>query len=258
MEKNVKYSSKVPTLLVGPPGAGKTADVLASFDYVEVCLASTLVEEDIGGLPYREGNYDYRTVPAIFRRLQEADDAGKTTALFLDELDKARRSVADTLLTLIASRKVGGGELPERSAIIAAANPPEFGGGDGISDAMISRFCVVDYVPSPSRWAEWAQSKFSSARTRRVIERVRCGEIPIIDITGEGLARRITSPRTIAMALTMIDEGRAEHIGGVLTAATASQIQLIAENTPDDVLNMSTDIRRSASTRKAVSPLRLP
>ena len=241
----MKYSTKIPTLLVGPPGAGKTADVLASFDYVEVCLASTLVEEDIGGLPYRDGVYDYRTTPAMFRRLYEADAAGKTTALFLDELDKARRSVADTLLTLIASRKVGGGELPARTAIVAAANPPEFGGGDGISDAMISRFCVVDYIPSPAKWADWAEGIYTSAKALRIIERVRTSEIPIIDIVGDSLARRITSPRTLAMALTMIDEGRAESIGGLLTAGVASQVKLIADNTSNVVMEQSTHIRRA-------------
>src|SRR5882757_9524415 len=216
------FSNAVPTLLVGPPGAGKTASVLASFDYVEVTLASTLTEEDIGGLPYRKRDFDYRTVPAMFRRLHEADAEGKSTALFLDELDKARRSVADTLLTLIASRKVGAGVLPEKTCIIAAANRPELGGGDGISDAMISRFCVLDYVPDPSRWAKWASIKYRTLVAAEVIRAVKIGEIPIIDIAGEGLSRRITSPRTLAMALALIEENKSHLLGGLLTAAVSS------------------------------------
>lgn len=252
------FSSAVPTLLVGPPGAGKTASVLASFDYVEVTLASTLCEEDIGGLPYRDGDYDYRTIPAMFRRLQEADSAGKSTALFLDELDKARRSVADTLLTLIASRKVGAGILPQRTCIIAAANPPELGGGDGISDAMISRFCVSDYIPDPSKWAKWALDKYKTRTAQKVICGVKTGEIPIIDIAGDGLSRRITSPRTLSLALMLIEEGKSHLIGGLLTAGVSSHIMHIVNNADNEIMDVSLGVVRSAKKRTSIVPLRLP
>lgn len=252
------FSSAVPTLLVGPPGAGKTASVLASFDYVEVTLASTLCEEDIGGLPYRDGDHDYRTIPAMFRRLQEADSTGKSTALFLDELDKARRSVADTLLTLIASRKVGAGILPANTCIIAAANPPELGGGDGISDAMISRFCVSDYIPDPSKWAKWAMGKYKSPIASKVISAVKSGEIPIIDIAGDGLSRRITSPRTLSLALMLIEEGKSGLIGGLLTAGVSSHVLHIVSNAGNEIMETSLGVVRSASKRSPVAPLRLP
>jgi hypothetical protein len=254
----MRFSKKAPTLLVGAPGAGKTAIVSASFDYVEITLASTLTEEDIGGLPYREGDFDYRTIPALFRRLQEADHSGKSTALFLDELDKSRRSVADTLLTLIASRKVGAGLLPENTCIIAAANPPELGGGDGISDAMISRFCVVDYVPDPSQWAIWANRKYSTPIAHKIIRTVKNGEIPILDIAGEGLSRRITSPRTLDLALALIEEGNAPLIGGLLTASVSSHILHLVNNIEDEILDQSLSLARTANNRKTIAPLRLP
>jgi hypothetical protein len=250
------FSRKVPTLLIGPPGAGKTARAHADFDYVETLLASMSTEEDIGGVPYREGTYDYRTIPALFRRLHEADAAGKTTALFLDELDKARRSVADTLLTLIQSRKVGEAVLPQNTVIIAAANPPEFGGGDGISDAMISRFCCVEYTPEPEVWATWARGQFKSREACKVIDLVAKGSIPILDMTGEGITRRITSPRTLAMALTLVEDGHAAMIGGLLTAGVASHIRMMLENVESDVLHTSVAVRK-ASKGKSFQPVRI-
>ncbi len=251
--------SPVPLLLVGPSGAGKTASVIASYGYVEVMLASTLAEEDIAGLPYRKGNYDYRTVPAMFRRLSDADAAGKTTALFLDELDKARRAVADTLLTLIASRRVGDGALPAATRIIAAANPPETGGGDGISEAMISRFAVVDFVPDTRSWSDWAETQFATPTARKIIAAVRCGEIPLLDIAGEGLARRITSPRTLAYALMVVEgSGDPRLIQGLVTAATASQILMLMDGSTDDIAVVAANLRRAAAIRKKIEPLRLP
>lgn len=255
------FSSAVPILLVGAPGVGKTSHVQAMFDCAEVVLTSTLVEEDIAGLPYREGDYDYRTIPGIFRRLADADAAGKTTVLFLDELDKARRAVADTLLTLVASRRVGAAELPERTCIVAAANPPEFGGGDGISDAMISRFAVVDYVPDVVRWADWADSQFGGSDARRVTEAVRCGEMPIFDMTGDGLGRRITTPRTIAMTLHALEalgggsDAFDSVVRGLLSPATASQVLHFVQSYGNEVMTTASSVARKAASAKNSPPV---
>lgn len=255
------FSPFVPVLLVGAPGVGKTASVQAQFDHSEVVLVSTLVEEDISGLPYREGDYDYRTIPALFRRLQAAADKGHSTVLFLDELDKARRSVADTLLTLVASRKVGLGVLPTSTCIVAAANPPEFGGGDGISEAMLSRFSVIDYVPDVCRWATWAAGQFDSSSSNRVIDAVRSGELPIFDMTGEGLDRRITSPRTLTMALRALETFGGDEfealVRGLLTPATSSQVLHLVRQCNNEVMSKATQVARSASKLKVISPVRL-
>lgn len=258
------FSPEVPVLMIGAPGVGKTARVQAQFDHAEVVLTSTLVEEDIAGLPYREGDYDYRTIPGIFRRLHEADAGGKSTVLFLDELDKARRSVADTLLTLIASRRVGNTSLPERTCIVAAANPPEFGGGDGISEAMQSRFSTIDYIPDVGAWADWAWSQFSSDACKEVIKAVRQSEMAIFDMTGEGLDRRITSPRTITMALRALDRHGAEGeafdalVRGLLTPASASQVLHLARKIGNDVMSSAISVaKRSAVKQSATNILRL-
>jgi len=250
------FQNRVPVLLVGPPGVGKTSIVAQHFDYTEIVLASSMVEEDIAGLPYRDGRYDERTVPALFKRLAEADAAGKTTALFLDELDKARRSVADTLLTLIAGRRIGDNALPAGTAVVAAANPPEFGGGDGISDAMISRFAVVEFTPCPEQWAEWAESTFKSGRARSVIGKVRDGTIPLIDFVGEGLERRITSPRTLSMALSYLDGGVDRDalervVYGLLSPNAASLFVSFADGDVEDDISAAVNVKMAAYRKGA-------
>lgn len=255
------FSPTVPVLLIGAPGTGKTARIRAQFDYAEVVLTSTLVEEDIAGLPYREGDYDYRTVPAIFRRLHDAANDGKSTVLFLDELDKSRRAVADTLLTLVASRRVGNATLPNSTCIVAAANPPEFGGGDGISEAMLSRFSAIDYVPDVCEWADWANSEFTSSEARAVIDAVRTGELPVFDMVGEGLERRITSPRTIAMTLSALNSHAPESqqfdalVRGLLTPGSASQVLHLVTKTNNEILDTSVSSMRRASSKKSSHPI---
>lgn len=260
-------SSYIPLLLVGPPGIGKTDIVRSNFDYTEVMLASTMVEEDIAGLPYREGEYDYRTIPSMFRNLSEASNQGKTTCLFLDELDKSRRAVADTLLTLVASRKVGKAELPSGTVVIAAANPPEFGGGDGISDAMRSRFCVVDAEPCISGWTKWARDNFRSERSHAVINAVEMGHIPLIDYAGEEMQKRITCPRTIAMMLRYIEASKeiddsvlGNLTTGLFTQNTASRFMLSirqASARDTDVVDKSHSVRTSSKETSKKPPIRL-
>jgi hypothetical protein len=66
-------------------------------------------------------------VPKFIEDLRNSKASNK--CLFLDELDKARREVADTILSLVTSPELF--DLPNGVEIIAAANPPEWGGGDG-------------------------------------------------------------------------------------------------------------------------------
>lgn len=217
----------IPKLYVGPPGVGKTATILASYDFCEVALLSTMTEEDIAGLPYHTKNVEHRTEPPLFRRLREAAAAGKRTALFLDEIDKARREVADTLLTLVASRRVGEWVLPGSTDIWAAANPPEWGGGDGVSQAMMSRFSVMEYRPDVATWAEWVQKEFQHPIATKVAQDVLANRVPLLECNGEGWKWRLTCPRTWELALrgaiaAKSEVERQEVVGGLLTPNAAS------------------------------------
>ena len=197
-DKEIKAMNNI--LLVGLPGVGKTAIVEEEYgDKLVKVLVSSMVEEDISGLPYREGNQEKRTEPLIFKRIKEASQKGDC-CLFLDELDKGRQEVVDTLLTLVYSRKVGEWELPNNCQIIAACNPPEAGGGEGISEAMQTRFSVVKFEPCVDKFVSWLRKAYPNAEN--IAKAVESGELNIMnDAVGEGLDRRVTNPRTIEMAI---------------------------------------------------------
>lgn len=216
----------IPVLYVGAPGIGKTATVRAKYDYCEVLLLSSKTEEDIQGLPYREGDRERYTTPQFIERLQNfvKENPDKTACLFLDEIDKSRREVADTLLTLITHPQEFG--IPECVDIVAAANPPEWGGGDGVSSPMASRFSIIEYTPNITSWLNYMKNKFSHIPIiDEFCEAIFNKKTPVIELTGEGLKQRLVCPRTYDLAFECIGEEDAElKIKGLLNANAASYL----------------------------------
>jgi MoxR-like ATPase len=247
------------TLLLGPQGVGKTALVRAAYDHVERLILSAMSPESLGGYPSpaADGSLEFLP-PPWYTRLCSATG---TRALFLDELDKAARETADTVLSLVDYGFLPSGhQLPAGIAVIAAANPPEWGGGDGISPAMLRRWCVRDVIPDVALWAEWAKAQ-SSPLLHAVAAAVVAGRMPLYDHAGEGMAMRITSPASIVDCVAMIDargpQGRDELTSiavGWLTAAAASTVCELACSQPE--APRQARIRRAAAAAVQRSPLR--
>lgn len=218
----------IPILYVGAPGVGKTATIREKYDYCEVLLLSSQTEEDIAGIPYREGTLEHRTIPPFIQRLQSAQG---TKCLFLDEIDKARREVADTLLTLVTHPEQFG--IPEGTDIVAAANPPEWGGGDGLSLPMMNRFSIIPFNPDFKAWSEYIIKKFGKLPfILEVIHKIESRELPFLESNGDGLNWRMTSPRSIDNVLTVCTtENDKDHVHnlvkGLVTPNFASGILLL-------------------------------
>ena len=219
---------KTPILYVGAPGVGKTAKVRQKYDHCEVLLLSSQSEEDVVGIPYRDGDKEKRTVPPYIQRLQGATG---TKCLFLDEIDKARREVADTLLTLVTHPQLFG--IPEGTDIVAAANPPEWGGGDGLSLPMINRFSVINFTPDFEEWASFISKKYGSIPlVEQVIEGIRSQQLPFLESNGDGLDWRMTSPRSIDAALSVLinePENSSQVVMGLVTPNMGSGMIRIAD-----------------------------
>lgn len=193
----------------------------------------------------------------MFKRLQEADSQGKKVCLFLDELDKAPRTVADTLLTLVATRKMGEAKLPDNCAIIAAANPPDMGGGDGISSPMLNRMVMLQVMPDKASWVQWATSKYKDTLAEPVINLVNSDVIPLFESVGDGLSQRITSARSLELAMKAINkiglnkEAIRLALSGILTPDAASKIMNSLDfHTPyKDVLEKAVKLSALSNTK---------
>lgn len=154
-KREIKYGGNeyVNVLLIGFAGTGKTARTIAWAKKNGINLvskyAATMDDVDVGGAttPSKDG------LTAVKLGTTEFDSLGKVenSVLFLDELNRAPRSVRGTLLTLINNHTIpdpreesGMRYLPNYLFTIVSINPPNSDYQvDQLDDAEIGRMFVV-------------------------------------------------------------------------------------------------------------------
>jgi hypothetical protein len=168
----VCIAARVPVLLWGPPGAGKSSLVRSVGEAmglpVETIIASIREPADFAGLPVLREDGVRLEPPAWARRLAQA---GKGL-LFLDELSTAPPAVQAALLRVVLERTVGELTLPEGVAIIAAANPPEETGlAWELSPPLANRFLHLEWGGLGAQsWSEALLSGFNPPEVLRFRE----------------------------------------------------------------------------------------
>ena len=81
---------------------------------------------------------------------------GKPVVLFLDELNRARPEVLQTIMDLTLNRTLAGKRLPEGSRIISAVNDGEEYQLTDLDPALVSRFNIYEFRPTVQEWLLWA------------------------------------------------------------------------------------------------------
>ena len=157
-------------MLVGNHGIGKSEILTAFFakkgmTVVPLFLGQMSDPGDLIGIPNRNestGKTDF--MPPYWFPLD-----GKPIVLFLDELNRARPEVLQTIMDLALNRTLAGRKLPEGSRIISAVNAGDQYQLTDLDPALVSRFNVVNFRPTVEEWLLWADQEGVDARVKDFI-----------------------------------------------------------------------------------------
>lgn len=157
-------------MLVGNHGIGKSEILTEYFSQkgmkvVALFLGQMSDPGDIIGLPNKDENSGKTEfLPPYWFPVD-----GKPIVLFLDELNRARPEVLQTIMDLALNRKLAGKELPAGSRIISAVNEGEQYQLTDLDPALVSRFNIVSFRPSVQEWLLWAERNGLDMRVRNFI-----------------------------------------------------------------------------------------
>lgn len=151
--------SKVPVLLIGNPGCGKTTTVemfcrIAGYELV-LLRGSQSTPEEILGFEVNEGNSDRTTthlIPTWYADVKKFEKEGKRVLLFLDEITTANEPTQGALLHLIFERKVTRTEkLPDDCLVVSAGNySGNLSSGFNLIPPLMNRFMIINIMFSDS------------------------------------------------------------------------------------------------------------
>lgn len=146
-------------MLSGRHGIGKSEILTAYFSdkgmkVVSLFLGQMSDPGDLIGLPDKDNS----TEKTVFRPPYWFPLNNEPIVLFLDELNRARPEVLQTIMDLALNRKLAGRTLPVGSRIIAAVNEGEEYQLTDLDPALVSRFNIFRFEPSVEEWIQWAKN----------------------------------------------------------------------------------------------------
>ncbi len=145
-------------MLAGRHGIGKSQILTNYFEakgmrVVALFLGQMSDPGDLLGLP----NKDEATGKTTFMPPYWFPVEGQPIVLFLDELNRARPEILQTVMDLVLNRKLAGRPLPEGSRIISACNDGDEYQLTDLDPALVSRFNIYTFRPSAEEWLLWAE-----------------------------------------------------------------------------------------------------
>jgi len=167
-------------MLVGRHGIGKS-EILTDYyqkmgiRVVPLFLGQMSDPGDLIGLPTKTGERTSFLPPYWF------PTDGQPIVLFLDELNRARPEILQTVMDLALNRRMAGHALPKGSRIISAVNEGDEYQLTHLDPSLVSRFNVYQFCPTVQEWLLWAKQIHLD---QRVIDFIQ-GEPTLLDSTPE-------------------------------------------------------------------------
>ena len=165
-------SVRIPMLVLGTPGVGKTCSVISTvkqvnkelpkdkqFAFKKIQLGK-LVVGDLTGIPVvmPDGSVKRVQVPDLPPSDPNDPEFSEYGVLFLDEITTVDEAQMQPALGLAdSSRDMGEYKLPEHWLVVAAGNGPDCTNFMRLDDAMLLRFETFDISYNyKTDWRDWA------------------------------------------------------------------------------------------------------
>jgi hypothetical protein len=211
----VCVAARIPFLLWGQPGAGKTAVIESATRlgwHVETLICSHYEPSDFAGLPVVAGDRVTLAPPGWAQRV--ADHPGPAL-VFFDEWTTASPAVQAAALRPLTHGQVGALQLPGTVAFAAAANPADVAAaGWELAAPTANRFVHLDWampldvyteslvtgdwptMPVPDPPADLAREVAGQRAVVAGFLRSRAGQLTSIPKDAAGRGRAFPTPRT--------------------------------------------------------------
>jgi len=232
-------------LIVGEAGIGKTAIIKKwaadnGINLVSV-KASTMDETDLGGAISPDSKNGDTVKRLASTELDELDTV-PNSVLFLDEFNRARKSVRGTLLTLIQDHVIAdprekGKERQLKNFLftIAAINPNQANyNTDELDDAELGRFRRIEAQGDPIVWLNWVNSDLD----KKITQFSSKPEWVVKLNHRKDLINSLVSHREFKFDNTVdIEKSHDDGNGLALSPRTLTNLLYTSNGTKDDFLN---------------------
>lgn len=221
-------AARIPFLLWGEPGAGKTAVVESARNsgwHVETLICSHYEPSDFAGLPIVTGDHVSLAPPGWAQRVASEP---KPSIVFFDEWTTASPAVQAAALRPLTHAQVGALQLPERVSFGAAANPADVAAsGWELAAPTANRFVHIEWsmpldvyaesivtgnwprLPVPTRPADLESGMATQRSLLAGFLRARAGQLSSVPKDAASRGRAFPTPRTWDYSAQLVAWARA-------------------------------------------------
>lgn len=110
---------------------------------------------DIKGLPHLDVE---KGITTFLKPYWWPRDPSSKGILFFDELNRASKDVLQAVFEICLDRRLDGEKLPDGWRVVTAINSDDEYDVVELDPALLDRWFVIDFNPTPKEWIEWARS----------------------------------------------------------------------------------------------------
>lgn len=157
-------------MLIGKHGIGKSQIITQFYQKMKVVpffLGQMSDPGDLIGLMHK----DEKTGHSEFLPPYWWPTDNKAIVLFLDELNRARPEILQSVQDLTLNKTLAGKKLPKGSIVISAVNEGEEYQLTDLDPALVSRFNLYEFAPTVEDWLLWANDNGIDGRIISFIQK---------------------------------------------------------------------------------------